>query len=1154
MANTEQSIRISAKGEFSQLQRGLKDLKGDLKNVLGEIDKGARKGGIFDDTSLRALDLYKRRLKDTMGELDKELTKQNNKIDRLHEKMAKASDKQRASINEQIKAREKELDVIRKQLYAMEKMYNKRTSEASGYDIKPSGTSAGSAMVPAALSGGFGKAMGLIGTIGKFAMGLAGLSSMIALGQRAYQLAYERQVESLDLAQRMRGYGFNGSNISMYNQVRDIGQRDNMGYNASQSWAVQDVYTRSAGRLGSEGQYGIQKFARGYGLDATETAGIFGSAKQLGGFVKPKEFADMIAGSVSQSGMLPRIHEVMQAHTGLLQNLNSSFRDGASKQILAYQTVLDTLGNKNGMTRLTGAQGANVIGGLGGIFSPGNDKWKWTGIAALQNYDKKKYGGMGLYDLESSFEQGLMNPDNLPAMAKYLQSQSGGNTEVFKRLMQSWLTDGGFGATKGQVSELYKVTNGFTAFDEASVNKAMKSVDSGAKYNLERKGEQGQTILQVDAKFDDALAQIGQKYMLEPITSLKSDFANIAGALTGEKGLAGIWDAISNSSPLLKGILAAVAISAGANIVGGAKDIASMFKRGGKGGGGGGVGKAASEVQIGQNIRGGKLSKAESEAISSLSGGNKAKQEVLEQVYRSTGDLDAVKKVATGKATTGEFVDILSNGDPKVAEQLAKHLDKTGDVVSTVAKAKKAASGGGILARQLAKGGKGLRSVGRIASKVPIVGGVIDFGLNKLSGQSTGEAATRAVGSGLGGWGGAAAGAAIGTLILPGVGTAIGGLIGGIGGALLGDRAGKGVSDWFKKTSGKGESVSLEELSKKGTLEISALNEDGVNALNALQKEGVVRIDEFSADGKAKLSILSESGAKQILELQKNGSVAMSSMDTATKTKLNEILSEHKSFTSNMSNFFTGVGSTINGWFGGKSAGGSGGASSGYDVRNISNVTASQLDAKFKGVLKGHGDDFIKAGMKYGIDPAFLAAVSMHETGNGTSSAARNRNNVGGMMGRNGLMSFGTIDMGIEAMARNLKNLYIDKGLVTPEDIQRKYAPVGAANDPTNLNSYWSSGVLGSYKGLLSGTGSTSLKTPSGEYADISKLANDIRNSAPSVFSAPAEQKITMDINIGGDGAKQLNSMTTQQLKSFVEQIFKEMQQKNLAMNPTARS
>jgi hypothetical protein len=127
------------------------------------------------------------------------------------------------------------------------------------------------------------------------------------------------------------------------------------------------------------------------------------------------------------------------------------------------------------------------------------------------------------------------------------------------------------------------------------------------------------------------------------------------------------------------------------------------------------------------------------------------------------------------------------------------------------------------------------------------------------------------------------------------------------------------------------------------------------------------------------------------------------------------------------------------------------------------------LNQTLGGALKGQGDAFIQAGKKYGIDPALLAAIAIHETGNGSSSAARKKNNIGGMMGKNGLMSFNSIQEGIDKMASNLKRNYIDQGLTSIQQIQKKYAPVGAANDPTNLNSNWISGVSRYYSMLSKG-------------------------------------------------------------------------------------
>lgn len=56
----EQSIRVSARGEFGQLSRGLKQLQSDLKRVSEEMGKGGRNKGVFDDSQLRSLDWFKK--------------------------------------------------------------------------------------------------------------------------------------------------------------------------------------------------------------------------------------------------------------------------------------------------------------------------------------------------------------------------------------------------------------------------------------------------------------------------------------------------------------------------------------------------------------------------------------------------------------------------------------------------------------------------------------------------------------------------------------------------------------------------------------------------------------------------------------------------------------------------------------------------------------------------------------------------------------------------------------------------------------------------------------------------------------------------------------------------------------------------------------
>lgn len=132
-------------------------------------------------------------------------------------------------------------------------------------------------------------------------------------------------------------------------------------------------------------------------------------------------------------------------------------------------------------------------------------------------------------------------------------------------------------------------------------------------------------------------------------------------------------------------------------------------------------------------------------------------------------------------------------------------------------------------------------------------------------------------------------------------------------------------------------------------------------------------------------------------------------------------------------------------------------------------VDAASLDQHLKGVLKHAGSNFVEAGKQYNINPSLLAAISMHETGNGTSQAARTKHNIAGMMGKGGLKTYSSIQESIFDMARNLKKNYIDQGRNSIAEIGAKYAPIGAANDPRNLNSHWVKGVQ-YYLRTLTGT------------------------------------------------------------------------------------
>ena len=117
-----------------------------------------------------------------------------------------------------------------------------------------------------------------------------------------------------------------------------------------------------------------------------------------------------------------------------------------------------------------------------------------------------------------------------------------------------------------------------------------------------------------------------------------------------------------------------------------------------------------------------------------------------------------------------------------------------------------------------------------------------------------------------------------------------------------------------------------------------------------------------------------------------------------------------------------------------------------YDNMTL-NELAEKLNRSLKSTLSGTGLSFAKYAIDMNIDPYLAVAIVLHETGcNGTcSKQVRECYNVGGMKGGpscNGTSykKFNSLDEGIYSFMYNLKKNYYDKGLKTPEQMNKKYA------------------------------------------------------------------------------------------------------------------
>ncbi len=133
--------------------------------------------------------------------------------------------------------------------------------------------------------------------------------------------------------------------------------------------------------------------------------------------------------------------------------------------------------------------------------------------------------------------------------------------------------------------------------------------------------------------------------------------------------------------------------------------------------------------------------------------------------------------------------------------------------------------------------------------------------------------------------------------------------------------------------------------------------------------------------------------------------------------------------------------------------------------------TAQQIDAKIaqeypSSPLKNQGMTFVAAGKQYGVDPYFLAAISISETAAGTYGPSQPIHNPFGLGPG---LSFPNYSSAIYYAAKNLAGPpYSTQGATTIPKIAAIWAPTGASNDPGGLNKNWTGNVTHYYE-LLSG-------------------------------------------------------------------------------------
>lgn len=151
--------------------------------------------------------------------------------------------------------------------------------------------------------------------------------------------------------------------------------------------------------------------------------------------------------------------------------------------------------------------------------------------------------------------------------------------------------------------------------------------------------------------------------------------------------------------------------------------------------------------------------------------------------------------------------------------------------------------------------------------------------------------------------------------------------------------------------------------------------------------------------------------------------------------------------------------------------------------------------------LVGQGPVFAKAGEERDVDWRLLVAIAYAETELGvTGNAERIHNPFGLGPG----ISFNSWALAIMRAAELIQEYRDNYGLTTVAEIGSRWAPQGAANDPSNLNSNWTRNVTATLT-RLGGNPSDVTAPGGGGISSIPGDLADVVSGAADAVSSPVE-------------------------------------------------
>ena len=556
-------VRVSGQAEFGQIKREVRDLDRNMNTLQRTVDKGMGRG-FFSREQARSAEHMMTQLKDGQRNLNGLLDEQRTKLADIRQQYDGASGERRKQLHSELEQRKEIVRTYEDELSYMRRRATQLQQQMGGMQTSGSEGAGG-------LDAGSVSALKMVAGTASKVLGFLGIAGAGALLQQGVATARAQHTQISALGMRVGGARPDFERLRL--GMRDAGM--GLGYSAMESMAVQEAFSSRAGGMTLGDQTAIQGFSRAFGLDATQTGGVFGEMAKMGGSAVggQREFAGMIANALESGRMQARAVEAMEATAGLMGDMLQRLPEASGLGLLSLQTLL----NQTGVAGFMGEYGAQRIGELNQMFQGGSRGTDFFVSRALG------WGqGSDWYDVQLRKDQGVSNPANLRAVMSSLQ-------QIGDPRMQDFALSNMTGMSLTMAKTLREETGGYTDLTSGRIEQLMGELTG--EDSLETRigsfsDSMGGWIQIVDTRFDELTTEIGNE-LIPAMQGLKESFSS------GMENFISVFgsDVISKDSPALNPISGIT----GAGLIGGGvlgtSLIAQLF--GGKGAAGAGAGAGA---------------------------------------------------------------------------------------------------------------------------------------------------------------------------------------------------------------------------------------------------------------------------------------------------------------------------------------------------------------------------------------------------------------------------------------------------------------------------------------------------------------------------------------------------------------------------------